>query len=64
MMRFKALGRTHDELLRFSYFFFDHIVNNMLVPGHVENWIVVLDFKGLGVTDLPVNDLKGFVRGL
>ena len=36
----------------------------MMVPGHIENWFVIIDFKGLGVTDLPINELKGFVAAL
>jgi hypothetical protein len=55
MMRFKALGKTHAELEQFAYFYFNHIVETMMVPGHVENWFVIIDFKGLGVSDLPVN---------
>jgi len=64
MLRFKALGRPHTELAQFAYFFFDQVVTSMMVPGHIENWFVIIDFKGLGVTDLPINELKGFVAAL
>jgi hypothetical protein len=64
MMRFKALKRPHSELAQFAYFFYDEILKSMMVPGHIENWFVIIDFKGLGVTDLPINELKGFVAAL
>ena len=36
----------------------------MLVPGHIENWIVIIDFKDVGVTEIPVKQLKSMVTAL
>ena len=35
-----------------------------MVPGHIENWLVIIDFKNVGATDLPVNQLKNFVGAM
>ena len=34
----------------------------MLVPGHVEQFLVIVDLKDVGVMDIPVRKLKPFVR--
>ena len=36
----------------------DWIVDNMLVPGHIESWITITDFSGIGITDIPIKMLK------
>ena len=51
--RFCALGITIEEQQQFAFAFFDWIVNNMMCPGHVESWFVVLDLKDVGITQLP-----------
>jgi hypothetical protein len=33
---------------------FEHIVHYMLVPGKVENWIVIIDLSGLSITSMPI----------
>ena len=58
------LGITLEEQARCAYFFFDYIVQNLMCPGHVENWFILMDFKDVGVTELPVNQLKNFVAAM
>ena len=43
-------------------FYFDYIINNYLLPGYVENWILIIDMKDVGITQLPVSKLKGFIK--
>ena len=57
-------GSTLDDQAKFANFYFQNIVETMLVPGHVENWIVIIDFKGIGVTDMPVKQLQGMITAL
>ena len=26
------------------YFFFDYIINNLMIPGQIENWVFIMDF--------------------
>lgn len=48
--RYLSVKSTLDEQANFAYFYFDYIVNNLMVPGHIETWLVVLDFNGVGIT--------------
>ena len=36
----------------------------MTVPGHIENWMVIMDLNGVGITNLPVRQIKAFVKSL
>jgi len=42
-------------------FYFWWIYKNMMQPGHVENWFILLDLEGVGITNIPLNKLKTFV---
>ena len=43
-----------DELSQMSFFFFDYMCNNFMLDGKVENWLMVIDCKNVGVTELPI----------
>ena len=45
-------------------FYFNWIIENYMVPGHVENWIFVLDMNDVGVTQIPVSSLKGLMQAM
>ena len=47
-----------------AWFYFDWIIKNYLLPGHVENWILIVDMAGVGITQLPVSKLKGFLKAM
>lgn len=32
----------------------EHCINNLFIPGQIENWCIIVDLKGLGLTDIPV----------
>lgn len=34
---------------------------HLLVPGRVEQWLVVIDLENVGFSEIPVNALKGFL---
>jgi len=36
-------------------YFFEHLINNLLLPGQVENWIFITDLKGMSLTSIPFN---------
>ena len=44
---------TGDELIRASAFLFQYTVNNLLIPGQIENWIYILNFEGCSPLNLP-----------
>ena len=44
---------TSDEVITASAFLFQYIVNNMLLPGQIENWVMILSFEGTSPFNLP-----------
>ena len=41
------------EIIDASVFLFQFIVNNMLIPGQIENWVMILNFEGSSPLNLP-----------
>ncbi|KAL4441557.1 hypothetical protein ABPG74_021489 [Tetrahymena malaccensis] len=39
-------------------YFFEFILSNMMLPGQIENWVVILDLGNIGLSSLPINGLK------
>lgn len=54
---------TYDDWLNTVIFFMEYIVNNMLIPGQVENWNIITDLEGVSVLGIP-SDLKKFMAVL
>lgn len=42
-------------------FFCDFVVKKLLVPGKIENWIMLIDLKDVGMTSLPVKKVQSIV---
>jgi hypothetical protein len=49
---------TYDEWLQATIYFMEYIVNNLLIPGQVENWDVISDFGSTSFFFLPSNVKK------
>ncbi len=47
------LDYTFEEVSQAILFFMNYIVNYMLIPGQIENWILICDLKDVGITKLP-----------
>jgi hypothetical protein len=56
--------KSMQELEVIVNFYFDWVVENMMIPGHVENWLIVIDMKDVALTQLPISSLKGFIKSL
>ena len=50
-----------DALIEGSSFFFDFIVKKLLLPGKVENWIIVIDLGGIALTKIPVKKVGAII---
>lgn len=37
----------------------EYAINNMFLPGQIENWVIIVDIAGQGLSSLPRNELKG-----
>lgn len=40
------------------YYFFEYIISNMMIPGQVENWVLMMDFDDIGVLNMTVTFLS------
>ena len=47
------LGFSFEEIDQSILFFMNYIVNYMLIPGQIENWILICDLEDVGVGKLP-----------
>jgi len=47
-----------DVLLDMITFFLEYVIGNMLLPGQVENWVVIADLGKQGITSLPISSIK------
>jgi len=36
----------------------EEVIKRMMIPGQVENWIIIYDIQNMGLTDLPMSSLK------
>jgi hypothetical protein len=54
MKKYTKENKTEEEWNTRASVFFNWIVENMMVPGHVEAWILMLDVGKLGVTEIPI----------
>ena len=55
------LNPETDVLLATTAFFCDWVVKKLLVPGRVENWIMIIDLNEIGVASLPAKKVKAIV---
>jgi hypothetical protein len=62
--RFTEINKPLEEVMEGANYMFRWIIENLMCPGHVESWIVVMDFKDVGITQLPVRQLKNFLGQL
>jgi hypothetical protein len=45
----------------FTYFF-EYVLDKLLIPGQVENWIVLINLKGMSLWDIPYNSLGKIIK--
>ena len=64
MLKFTELEADLEEQANIAYFFFDWVMNTMLSPGHVESWLIIMDYDGIALKDLPVKKLQSFVGAM
>mmetsp|Transcript_35566 Transcript_35566/g.32050 ORF Transcript_35566/g.32050 Transcript_35566/m.32050 type:complete len:292 (+) Transcript_35566:118-993(+) len=39
-------------------YFLTYVIENLLLPGQVENWVIIQDMGKMGITELPLKMLK------
>ena len=48
-----------DIAFKATLYVHEQIINQCFIPGQVENWIVIYDLGGMGVSDIPISAIKG-----
>ncbi len=48
-----------DTALLATIYVHEEVIKNMFIPGQVENWTVIYDLGGMGVTEIPMSAIKG-----
>jgi hypothetical protein len=60
--KFNSLKMETEEIKISMTYFIEHMLRHCLLPGQVENWIMVTDLTGIGVTNLPTTVREKFLR--
>lgn len=47
------LNLTSDEIKLTLTYFIEYMLASAILPGQVENWIIITDMDGVGVTNVP-----------
>ncbi|OMJ72001.1 hypothetical protein SteCoe_29678 [Stentor coeruleus] len=45
-------------------FLLEFAIQKLLLPGQIENWIVITDLNNKGLSDLPISSLKNIIKVL
>ena len=45
-------------------FLLEFAIQKLMIPGQIENWIVITDLNSKGLTKLPLNDMKKVIKTL
>lgn len=53
--KFNFRQHTIFDYMPLIGFFLDYVIDNMFLPGQVENWVTITDMGHMGLSDLPVN---------
>ena len=64
LSKFVEQDKELEELERIACYYYDFVINNYMEPGRVESWLMVIDMGGIGITQLPVMRLKGFLKAM
>lgn len=62
--KLKQCKLPHETVLNMSTYFVQYLITRALIPGQVENWISIVDMKGVGITEIPKNLMKAITKPL
>jgi CRAL/TRIO domain len=66
-MNIKKLKKVKTEpetLMRMCTYMIQFIISRALIPGQVENWVTVIDFKDVGLTEIPKKLIQTMTKPL
>ena len=47
-------GITADQLVKINIFWVAYLIFNGMVPGKIEQFIMIVDMRGVGLHELPI----------
>jgi len=53
---------SYEELIGFSDYFNSYVVANAMVPGHVEQYVLIFDLADLSLFEIPIGDIGNFAK--
>ena len=62
MDKLKRTKTDHETLIAMSAYMTQYVISRALIPGQVENWITIIDFKNVGVTEVPTKLIKAMTK--
>lgn len=60
----KKIKTDHETLINVSTYVIQFIISRALVPGKVENWVSIIDMKGVGITEIPKTLIQKMTKPL
>ena len=54
-----SLKLSVPEIQHLLTFFLEYILENLMLPGKVENWVLISDMNGLNVATVPYGVDRG-----
>lgn len=52
-----------DLVIKALTFWFEHVIQDWMLPGQVENWVFIINMKGMGIAALAVQVNFKITRG-
>lgn len=50
--------------MKATLFVHEQIIQHMFIPGQVENWDIIYDLGGMGISEIPINTIKSMMQKL
>jgi hypothetical protein len=63
----KALGKlklSEDDLCGMICFYENFLLTRAIIEGKIENWVIIMDMKGVGLTSMPKKQAKVLAKPL
>lgn len=62
--KLKKLKADHEYLIQMSCYLIQFLITRGLVSGKVENWVTIIDMKGVGMLEIPKKLLQAMSKPL
>ena len=62
--KLKNVKTDVEVLINMSTYMCQFIITHALIPGKVENWVTIIDMKGVGITEIPKKLITAMTKPL